>query len=881
MNKSTLTIVIAALVIVAVAVSAFVLLGGADKTVNHLEDSSTHITIDGEFPSGTSASVSTVSDQARSDILSKVSVDPATAIIYNIDAVKDGKLVQPNGGAKITVPVDFTENVSVYSVIGGAPTKIDSTLSNGKAVFKTGSLATFVIGTKPLPQYTVSVSTENMKVSVDGGAAVDSYSGTVKEGTKIILNASPNEGYMFTGYYVGGTLLSSDSRLEYTVKSDVAIKAVSETAKYDVKLSGENCVIYVNGKAVGGSFSDRVEVGTHIQAYAVAAKGYVITGWNGTIPSNDAICDFYVNGNTDVKVVASNTPKETHVITVKLVLSGEIADDYGSIVVISKQESKNVGTEYMINLESEGDPVSLSATTSTGYVFDSWTVEGQKYQTRNLSIRAGSDDLEVVGTVVPAPSHRMYVIANGGTAFIDGEQVTSKNIKEGVSALLSQTPSDGYRFIGWFQGDDCVSTSDYYNAIMGKSDAVYEARYSQTTHNVTLTAMNARIIVDGVEYGSSYQGTVYDGSELTFQAVPAEGFVFDSWTMNGVRYTGAKITVGGVSDDVAAVASVVPAPARSLLLSIDKGTVELDGKSLGASGSAEVREGQRVVVKAVPAYGYAFRGWTSGGMVVSTSAEYEFAVHGDTVLTAKTESTIRDVRIVAVNGGLIINSVNVGSEYETKLCLGEEFLVNAAPAKGYTFSSWDVNGKKYGTEYQSIKIVMGSSDILAVAYMTPMSKSTLEVFAMNGTVEVNDKNEGTSFSAKASVGDVYTIVAIPDNGYSFDHWVIDGEVSDYQKIKITMGTEYVSVNAVMKKNDTHRLTVSILDGNLYLDGKDMGPRIDAEIQDKQAVTLRAVPDDGYALAGWYEGGDIVTIGTEYQLQMEGDVSLVVKTQPAP
>ncbi|MBO4763850.1 MAG: hypothetical protein J5485_04455, partial [Candidatus Methanomethylophilaceae archaeon] len=67
-------------------------------------------------------------------------------------------------------------------------------------------------------------------------------------------------------------------------------------------------------------------------------------------------------------------------------------------------------------------------------------------------------------------------------------------------------------------------------------------------------------------------------------------------------------------------------------------------------------------------------------------------------------------------------------------------------------------------------------------------------------------------------------------------------------------------------------------GNLYLDGKDMGPRIDTEIQDKQVVTLKAVPDSGYALAGWYEGGDIVTIGTEYQLQMEGDVSLVVKTQ---
>ncbi|MBP5203052.1 MAG: InlB B-repeat-containing protein, partial [Candidatus Methanomethylophilaceae archaeon] len=633
MNKSMLAIVIAALVIVAVAVSAFVLLGGADKTVNHLEDSSTGITIDGEFPSGTSASVSTITGQERSDILSKVAVDPETALVYDIGAVKDGKPVQPNGGAKMTVPVKFTEDVSVYSVKNGAPTKVDSTLSNGKVSFKSSSLATFVIGTKPVSQYTVTVSTENMKVSVNGGAAVESYSGTVKEGTKILLTASPDDGFMFTGYYIGGNLFSSDPRIEYTVASDVAIKAVSETAKYDVKLSGENCVIYVNGKAVGGSFSDKVEAGTHIQAYAVAAKGYVVTGWNGTVPSNDAVCDFYVNGNTDVRVVAPAASKETHVVTVRLVLSGETADDYGSIVVGGKQ----VGTEYRINLESEGDPVTLSATTAAGYVFDNWTVEGQKYQTRNLSIRAGSDDLDVIGTVVPAPSHRMYVIANGGTAFIDGEQVTSKSIKEGVSALLSQTPSDGYRFIGWYQGDDCVSTSDYYNAIMGTSDAVYEARYSQTTHNVTLTAMNANIIVDGVDRGSSYQGTVYDGSQFTFQAVPAVGYMFDSWTMNGQRYAGAQITVSGVSSDVTAVASIVPAPLRNILLSINEGTVEFDGKSIGSSGSVQAQEGQTVTVKAVPGYGYMFRGWMSGDRIVSTSQEYEFVVQGDTALTARTE----------------------------------------------------------------------------------------------------------------------------------------------------------------------------------------------------------------------------------------------------
>ena len=155
-----------------------------------------------------------------------------------------------------------------------------------------------------------------------------------------------------------------------------------------------------------------------------------------------------------------------------------------------------------------------------------------------------------------------------------------------------------------------------------------------------------------------------------------------------------------------------------------------------------------------------------------------------------------------------------------------------------------------------------------------------QIFAVNGTVEVNGKNEGASYSAKASAGEEYTVAAIPDNGYSFDHWVVDGEVSDHQVIRITMGTEYVHVNAIMKKNDTHRLTATILNGKLYMDGKEMGPRIDVEVQDGQTVTLRAAPDAGYALAGWYEGDRIVSIGTEYQFETEGNISLVVKTQPA-
>ncbi|MBO4569129.1 MAG: InlB B-repeat-containing protein, partial [Candidatus Methanomethylophilaceae archaeon] len=804
-------------------------------------------------------------------------VNPEDALVYDIGAKNGGKPVQPNSRVEVKVPVSFSEDVQVYSIKNGAVTKLDSSVSGGKVVFRTNSLSTFVIGTKPTPQHSLSVNTESTRVSVDGGASVVSYSGSFAEGTKVVLVAQPDDGYTFTGYYIGGSLLSSEPRLEYSVTSDASIRAVSEPAKYQVRLSGDDCAIYVNGRNVGGSFDERLEIGTHVQANAVALEGYTVSGWSGTFQSKDSVCDFFVNGDVDVKAVTEAAVNGTVKVTVKLVLSGPAADDYGSIFVGSKE----VGTTYIVTLETEGAPATVSVLIPSGYLFDGWMYEGMTYQSKSLAIKAGSDDMEVVGMVVSAPSHMMRVVAEGGTVYMDGEATDRMEVKEGVSVILSQVPEDGYRFVGWFVGDGCVSTSEHYNAIMGTSDVTYEARYSKTVYDVDLTAINATLVVDGVSCGGSYQGTVPEGGEMVFEAVPAEGFVFDSWILNGELYSKSKITVKGVSSDIVATAKAVPAPMCSIAVSINDGTIEYGGEDVGAHAVIEVREGQSVTLKAKPDYGYAFRYWVSGDRVLSSKAEYTFSAPGDMSVSAVVESTLRDVTVKAANGGLIINSVNVGSEYRTKLYLGEDLVVNAAPGPGYTFSRWDVNGKIYGAEYQSLRIVMGSSDILAVAEMAPMEDSTLQVVVLNGTVRVNGEDCGSSYSAVASAGEEYTLVAVPDNGYSFDHWIIDRDTSDYQQITVTMGTDHVNVSAVMKKNDVHRLTVSIQNGKLYLDEVDKGSKIDVYVEDKQIVKIKATPDAGYALAGWYEGSEAVYFGTEYELQIEGDVDLVVKTLPSP
>ncbi|MBO4349044.1 MAG: hypothetical protein J5812_05685 [Candidatus Methanomethylophilaceae archaeon] len=40
-----------------------------------------------------------------------------------------------------------------------------------------------------------------------------------------------------------------------------------------------------------------------------------------------------------------------------------------------------------------------------------------------------------------------------------------------------------------------------------------------------------------------------------------------------------------------------------------------------------------------------------------------------------------------------------------------------------------------------------------------------------------------------------TLIAVPKAGYRFDHWVLDGETSEYQVVTVTMGTEHVNERA--------------------------------------------------------------------------------------
>ena len=888
-NQAILIVAIAA-ILVAAAVVAVVLLnnngnnGSDDKdVVDKITDPTNNITVfDGKFPSGTVLETSKLSGSERESVLSEIpseiKIDADTAVVYSILAKKNGNVVKPESLLEIVMDNVFTEDTSVYSVNDGKVIELYSYKYKNELRFHSNDLGNFVISKKVSDTITVAVTGQNTTVSVNGNASVSSYSGYYVPGTSMTLVATPVSGYEFDGYYIGSSKVSSDTTYKFTVgSSDVSVKAVSTKASDKLVISGGNSTVYVNGENVGKSYEAAMQPGTPVTVYAVADSGYLVSGWTGTYSSSSPVCSFIFNSSTTLSAQTQTATKGTSQVHVTTSLEGAVADSYGSIIAFGQ----NVGNDYTVTLEESGASMQLSAAAEAGYVFDHWLIDGKSYTGKAMTVTAGSDDMEIVGVFVSSKAHTLSATIDNGTVQIDGEAVSSKLVREGVQAILKAVPADGYRFVGWYYDGQCLSTSEVYTVTMQQADMTFEAKTQNTVLNVNLSVTNGTIEVNGADVGSTYSGTINAGDTIVFEALPVDTYVFDTWTMNGKVYNANKITVTGASEDITAVASMVHATVRTVVASTDYGTVSINGVEYGKAGSIQTYDGKEVTVSVEVPYGYMLRGWTYDDKYVSTNASYSVKVYGDMTFKAVTESTLHTLTVKSVNGGLIINSANIGSEYTTQLYTGESLIVNAAPSAGNTFSEWDINGKKYGASYQTIEVRMGSEDIVATAYNVPMADGTLHITATNGTVKVDDEDVGDSYDIKAGPGSKYTLTAVPKAGYRFDHWVLDGETSEYQILTVTMGTEHVNAEAVMVKNESHAVTVTIDHGSIIYNNVDVGSRLSVVVDDKTVMTISAKPLTGYALAGWYDGDSLVTFASDYQFQANSDVSLTVRTVVNP
>lgn len=163
---------------------------------------------------------------------------------------------------------------------------------------------------------------------------------------------------------------------------------------------------------------------------------------------------------------------------------------------------------------------------------------------------------------------------------------------------------------------------------LGLTMAVGETTGASESFNratVTLVSVGSGSVIGGGRYPI--------GSYATVTANPTSGAVFRGWKLNDAQ--GAIVSTEAqytfmVEQDITLLAEFTAAPVTLTVQSADTsmGTV---------SGGATVTAGTQVTAHATPKAGYRFVNWSRDGVVVSTLADYVFAINRDTILVAHFE----------------------------------------------------------------------------------------------------------------------------------------------------------------------------------------------------------------------------------------------------
>ena len=488
-----------------------------DKTITEISTES-GIVANGEFKKGdtlVSSSIDTTSEEGQNAIakLEYLSYNTKKDVyVYDIHLENNGTHTQPTKEVTITMdaPCESETGFWVFHILSdGLVDRIDTTYADSKISFKTSSFSTFIIAEKA-PEWSFKAYVkDDIGGTIHQGSTDEGklYETSLREDESCILNAIPDDGYEFVGWYQeDDTLISTDAG--YTFK--MGTSAMTVYAKFGAKvvsleLSANN-MTYTIGT-------------TQPDIDAVVVKGVKADGTKvDLVKDTDYTID---NGGLDF------TTENTYTITYTFVKDTAIKQTFTIQVVATRYDfnatARNGGKIYLGDVEQtsgytsklkENETLTLKAVSDTGYEFTGW------YNSEDTLISNDDEYTFTMGT--SAMTVYAKFSAKVVSLYLNGTNANLYVIKETVFYLGSTTVLDETKVIvKGVRADETetdVLTKDVDYTIEGSIDTTTEGTYTVTyiytkdttvRRTLTIIVTDVKISYDSTSYGSEYGQHLY------------------------------------------------------------------------------------------------------------------------------------------------------------------------------------------------------------------------------------------------------------------------------------------------------------------------------------------------------------------------------------
>jgi len=363
----------------------------------------------------------------------------------------------------------------------------------------------------------------NGTLTVKNGYQTIHSGDSVEYSTVLTIEATPAQYYKLDSIRVNGIRTSGFS---FTVDSNTMVEAYFSKMKYTVTYTqpANGTLTLKNGSQTILS-GDSVEYGTVLTVETIPSQGYRLDrlSING---ERIVGLSFMVQGNTTVEVIFG---RDGYNVIYNQSEGGtfRILSDLQEIIVSGDMVDK-------------GKTLTIEVTPAQHYKFDSIKVN-------NIRLEGFSFIVEENSTVEVYFSKMKYTVtytqpANGMFMVEDGWSPVSSgsSVEYGKVLTVNATPSHGYKL-------DSVRVNG--TRISGLSFTVndnitVEVFFGKKKHLVIYTQpIGGTFKVKNGSQEVASGGGVNDGTVLTIEATPAQGYRLDSVRVNGVRISGLSFTV--------------------------------------------------------------------------------------------------------------------------------------------------------------------------------------------------------------------------------------------------------------------------------------------------------------------------------------------------
>ena len=434
----------------------------------------------------------------------------------------------------------------------------------------------------------------------------------------------------------------------------------------------------------------------------------------------------------------------------------------------------------------DGHEFPIAAVPAEGYHFVNWT-KGDDVLSSNaehaVTISGVKGEITDITANFEINTYTVSVTAGeGGSA-----SASAAAVEHGSEVTLTATPSTGYSFAGWYDGENLISAEASYTFTV-TSHINYTARFNEvttgtvaihitvaSTDDTTVTnnaTGNVKAIINNIGQEWATDANFVVGADVELVATndyDQKAYLFDGWYKNDVLVSNdLEITVQAT--EVATYEArffrgcVVIGNSNNNRFGYVSSITLADGTSIGydASNRAVVKAGTTVKINTwIEMHGYEVGSWTNvNDEVVGTDNSLIVQVNEDVTYTANFEPVSYNLTVRANDDNYGTVSATSGTSTGTSIKVGHnmEATITATANTGYYFVNWTKGTDVVSTEaiytIPGIADVEDMADAEYIANFLPVENATAGVYYRIG---YDGFAAAAAAGAARAAGDVVTI----------------------------------------------------------------------------------------------------------------------------